>query len=388
MQEASRFSRNEQNKEANALHSDYRLLIDRDGPGRFERLCTLLAQVAQAGSLRRATEALGLSYRYAWGLIRSAEGRIGSPLLITKVGGASGGGAELTDTARDLLYRHQLLQKEVAAIFGPERESEGNPATVDPDTNPANRPLLMASTIGPVESGLVDALVGEYRKATKVWMRYIAAGTGQALAVARTGRVDLVLVHAPELEEQFVQEGYGTQRYPLAANAFLICGPMADPAEVSQAKSAQEAMQRIARAGAPFISRGDQSGTHVKEQQLWAAAGVNPAAPWYRVWPLGGQGSAATLRHAAAEGAYTLIDSATFATVRPEEYVALYHGDPLLRNVFTLIPVHPGRFPTVNLAGADRFIAWATSPAGRKVIASFGVREHGIPLFALPDEGR
>lgn len=360
------------------MQLDYRLLIDSDGSGRFERLCTLLAEVEQQGSLRRATERLQLSYRYAWGLIRKAEERIGAPLLISKVGGASGGGAELTTAAQDLLRRHRTLQKEVAAILGP---GSG------PEAGPDARPLLMASTIGPVEAGLVDALVTAYRAATGVWIRYVAAGTGQALAVARSGRADLVLVHAPALEEAFIAEGYGTERYPLAANRFLICGPASDPAGVAGAQSAAAALRRIAAAQAPFVSRGDQSGTHVKEMQLWVKAGVEPGGDWYEVWPLGGQGNAATLRHTAAVGAYTLIDSATFATVNPDGYAVLYEGDPLLANLFCLIPVNPERFPQANHAGADRFVAWATGPEGRALVAEFGVAAHGMPLFAAPATG-
>lgn len=368
------------------MQPNYHLLIDRDGPGRFDRLCALLAQVEQTGSLRRATEALSISYRYAWGLIRKAEERIGAPLLLSRVGGASGGGAELTPTAHDLLRRHRLLQQEMATILGP-RAAPAPPETalLAQGESDENRPLLMASTMGPVEAGLVDGLVNAYREATGVWIRYIAAGTGQALAVARSGRVDLVLVHAPELEEQFVQEGYGTRRIPLACNTFLLCGPAADPAGVAGAPSAAEAMRRIAAARALFVSRGDRSGTHVKELELWAAAGVEPEGAWYQPWALGGQGNVATLRHAAALGAYTLIDSASFAIVQPEGYAVLYQSDPLLRNRFSLIPVDPERFPTANHAGAKRFIAWATGPEGRALIASFGLREHGLALFQLPE---
>lgn len=355
------------------MQPDYRILIDGDGSGRFERLCALLAEVEQALSLRRATERLAISYRYAWGLIRQAEERIGAPLLISKVGGAGGGGAELTPAAQDLLRRHRLLQQGVASILG-------GPAPAE-----ETRPLLMASTIGPVEAGLADALVAAYRAATGVWIRYMAAGTGQALAVARSGRVDLVLVHAPDLEEQFIREGYGTGRHPLASNGFLLAGPAGDPAAVRSAGSAPEAMRLLAAGQAPFISRGDHSGTHVKELELWAAAGVEPGGAWYQPWPLGGQGNAATLRHAASLGAYTLVDSATYAIVQPEGYAALCQGDPLLRNQFSLIPVHPDRFPSANHAGAQQFIAWATGPEGRAVIASFGVPEHGTPLFALPE---
>lgn len=366
------------------MNPDYRRLIDSDDSGRFERLCTILMAVEQQGSLRRATEELALSYRYAWGLIRKAEERIGAPLLLSKVGGSTGGGAELTPIAHDLLQRHRLLQREMAAILGPREQGESQ--VPEPQNSPdLSRPLLMASTIGPVEAGLVDELVTAYRAATGVWIRYIAAGTGQALEVARTGRVDLVLVHAPELEEQFLQEGHGANRYPLAENSFLLCGPSADPAGVAQAATAAAGLQRIAASQSPFVSRGDRSGTHVKELELWAAAGITPAPPWHQVWPLGGQGNAATLRHAASLGAYTLTDSATLATVQPEGCTALLQGDPLLRNRFSLITVNPKRFANINSEGAERFAQWAVGEKGRAVIRPFGLLKYGVSLFQLPE---
>ncbi|MBY6275739.1 substrate-binding domain-containing protein [Symbiobacterium thermophilum] len=353
------------------MPADYRPLLARDD--QFDRICAILGAVAEQGSLRKATEVLGVSYRYAWGLIRRAEEEIGTPLLVRRVGGASGGGAELTPTAQDLLRRHRLLRREAAAILGPERADAA-----------LERPLLMASTIGPVEVGLVDALVGGYRAETGQWVRYIAAGSGQALDLGRAGRVDLALVHAPELEERFLAEGYGTGRYPLAQNDFVVCGPADDPARVRQAASAVDAMRRIAEGRHPFVSRNDQSGTNVRELRLWQLAGISPEPPWYEPWPLGGQGNIATLRHAAAIGAYTLIDSATLVMACPEGYAGLFRGDPALVNQFCLIPVNPELFPFVNGAGARRFAEWATGPAGRAVVRAFGTAAYGEPLFRLP----
>lgn len=353
------------------MPADYRPLLARDD--QFDRLCAILSAVAQHGSLRKATQVLGMSYRYAWGLVRQAEEEIGTPLLVRKVGGPSGGGAQLTQTGEDLLRRHRLLTREAAVIMGPERSDAL-----------ADRPLLMASTIGPVEVGLVDALVGAYRAETGHWVRYIAAGSGQALDLARAGRVDLALVHAPELEAKFLAEGYGTGRHPLAQNDFVICGPAADPAGIRTAGSAAEAMRRIAQGGHAFISRNDRSGTHQRELRLWETAGIEPGAPWYEPWPLGGQGSIATMRHAAAIGAYTLVDSATLIMACPEGYAGLYRGDPALVNQFNLIPVNPELFPAVNGAAAQRFVAWATGPAGQAVIRAFGAESYGEPLFRTP----
>lgn len=353
------------------MTTDYRPLLG--GGDQFDRLCAILAAVSDSGSLRKATEALGFSYRYAWGLIRRAEAEIGTPLLVRKVGGASGGGADLTPAARDLLRRHRLLTREAHSILAP-----------SPILAPESRPLLMSSTFGPVEVGLVDALVAAYRRETGNWVRYIAAGSGQALELARAGRVDLVLVHAPSLEEQFLADGFGTGRHALAVDIFVICGPAEDPAGVRTAASAADAMRRIAAGGFPFVSRNDRSGTHVREMALWEAAGVTPGAPWYRPWPLGGQGNIATMRHAAETGAYTLIDSANLTMACPEGFAGLFSDDPLLVNRFNLIPVNPELFPAVNHEGARHFVEWATGPGGRKVVGSFGVETYGAPLFQVP----
>jgi len=143
-------------------------------------------------------------------------------------------------------------------------------------------------------------------------------------------------------------------------------------------------MRRIAAGGFRFVRRNDRSGTHVRELALWEAAGVTPAAPWYEPWPLGGQGSIATLRHAASTGAYTLVDTATLTLACPEGYAGLFRDDPLLVNRFNLIPVNSEVFPAVNYEGARRFCEWATGPAGRAIVASFGAEKYGAPLFQVP----
>lgn len=358
---------------------DYRLLVEELGMERFARLCTILAEVDRHGSLRRATVELGLSYRYAWGLVKQAEKLLEAPLLSSRVGGAAGGSTELTESAKELVRRQQQLRAEVEtrveAILSPGHSPEG-----------AAGPLLMASTIGPVETGLVEGLATAYHAATGLWVRYIPAGTGQALVIARTGRVDLVLVHAPEWEESFVAEGYGTQRYPLMYDQFVLCGPRHDPAQVGQAASIKDAFCRIAAAQARFLTRGDQSGTHAQEIALWEAAGISPVPPWYCTYEQGGRGSIATLRHADQIGAYTLVDRATFTVVAPAALAPLYEDDPQLMNRFSLIPLSPGRYPAVNHAGAGAFAAWATGPEGQAFISNFGVEQYGRLLY-MPADG-
>lgn len=355
------------------MPSDYRRLVDLEGPGKIDRLCALLQAVQQHGSLNRAAAALRLSYRHAWGLLRQSEARLGAPLLVRRVGGVAGGGADLTDMARDLVQRYTRLQAEV--------EPQVQRILAGPAEAAPTRPVLLASTIGPIEVGLLDALEAAYHRRTGVWVRHVAAGTGQALEIARAGRVDLVLTHAPALEEQFLAEGWGAARTPLMANHFLICGPADDPAGVAGAVAAAAALRRIAAAGAPFVSRGDRSGTHVKELALWAAAGVTPAAPWYQEYERGAQGSGATLRHADAIRAYTLADHATFTTVAPAHLAVLHAGGPELANTFCLLTLSPRRFPQANAAGAAQFVAWAAGPEGQAVIADFGRAQHGRPLF-------
>lgn len=359
----------------------YRVLLDFDADPSGDRLCLLLQGVDRLGSINRAAADLKVSYRHAWGLIKKAEEQLGFALLHKRVGGVQGGGAELTAQARDLLTRYEQVRAEVGARLGDPCSAEQPPAAADQPA--AGRPVLLASTIGPIETGLVAALEDEFYSHAGILVRHIAAGTGQALQIAREGRVDLVLTHARQMEEEFVAGGFGLARHPLMSNDFLLVGPASDPAAAHGAGSARAAFQRIAAAQAPFVSRGDRSGTHTKELELWQAAGVLPAGPWYRVYQLGATGSAATLCFAAEVGAYTLVDRATYVVACSTglQLALLLEGDPRLHNEFSLIPVNPQRFPRANHQAAVQFIAWATGPEGRRVIAAFGRNRYGEPLF-------
>ncbi|HEY3366266.1 MAG TPA: substrate-binding domain-containing protein [Symbiobacteriaceae bacterium] len=363
--------------------TDYKVIFELgDLPG--DRICLLLEAIDRAGSINRAAGELKVSYRHAWGLIKKAEERLSAPLLQKRVGGAEGGGAELTDAARALLEKYRQFRREVTGRLGPIFTPTAGPDAGGPDRGTeAAAPVLLAGTIGPIESGLMGALEERFYQRSGILVRHIAAGTGQALSIAREGRADLVLTHAPELEAAFVAEGFGAGRFPLMYNDFLLLGPAADPAGVKDAASAPAAFRQIARAGAAFISRGDRSGTHVKELALWSLAEVTPAAPWYQVCEQGAMGSLATLRFAEAAGAYTLVDRAAFLTAREGrlDLAVLLTGDPVLRNEFALVPVSPERFPRAAHAQAQQFVAWATSPDGQQLIAEFGVNRFGEPLF-------
>ncbi|MGE5673555.1 MAG: substrate-binding domain-containing protein [Mycobacterium leprae] len=348
-----------------------------DLPG--DRLVSLLEAIDRVGSINRATAELKISFRHAWGLIKAAEERLSFPLLVKRVGGVSGGGAALTDDARRLIEEFRLVRANVESQVGHLALHPEAPP-VEPDTR---HPVLMATTIGPVESGLLPAMEAAFLEETGTPVRHIAAGSGQALQLAREGRVDLVLAHAPQLEAAFIGEGYGVAAYPLMYNDFVLLGPAADPAGVAQASTASAAFQRCGAAQAPFVTRGDQSGTHVHELALWEAAGVQPTSPWYQTCSRGSLGSMAALRYAEQIQAYLLVDRATYLTARAEgsSLALLFAGDAALRNVFSLIPVNPGRFPQVQHDAARRFVTWAASSKGQSLIQRFGVDQFGEPLF-------
>ncbi len=243
--------------------------------------------------------------------------------------------------------------------------------------------ILLSSTIGPIDSGIVGLLENEFEKDTGIRVRHVGAGTGAALDIARKGNVDLVMVHAKSLEEKFVQEGFGTERIDLMYNDFVIMGPASDPAGIKGMKSAGEALKRIAEKGAPFITRGDKSGTHVAEMQLWEKAGIKPQGSWYITYERGTEGNAPTLKYTDEKQAYTFMDRATYLSLKSQIKLAvLVEKDEVLLNFISLIPVNPKKFPRVNNDDAMKFVKWLTSPEkGQKIIADFGKDKYGAPLF-------
>jgi tungstate transport system substrate-binding protein len=243
--------------------------------------------------------------------------------------------------------------------------------------------ILLASTIGPIDAGIVSALEDPFEKETGIRVRHVGAGTGAALDIAKKGTVDLVMVHARSLEEKFVKEGYGTMRIPLMYNDFVIVGPTEDPAEIKGFKSAVEALRTISRKNAPFISRGDKSGTYVAEMELWEKAGIQPGGAWYKIYEKGAEGNVPTLRYTDQQKAYTVIDRATYLSLKGQIKLAiLVEGDEALLNYISLIPVNPQKFPQVNAKDTKVFVQWLTSPAnGQKIVRDFGKDKYGSPLF-------
>jgi tungstate transport system substrate-binding protein len=243
--------------------------------------------------------------------------------------------------------------------------------------------LLLGSTIGPIDSGIVDALENSFEKETGIRVRHVGAGTGAALNMARKGSIDLVMAHAKSLEEKFVQDGFGTERIDLMYNDFVILGPAGDPAGIKGMKSAPEALKKIAAAKAAFVTRGDKSGTNMAELGLWEKAGIKPSGPWYDVYARGAEGNVSTLRYTDKQGAYTVIDRATFLALRKDiKPVILVEHDEALLNYISIIPVNPQKFPGVHYETAMIFVKWLTAPdKGQLIIRDFGKDKYGSPLF-------
>jgi len=243
--------------------------------------------------------------------------------------------------------------------------------------------ILLSSTIGPIDSGIVGLLEDEFEKETGIRVRHVGAGTGAALELAKKGNVDLVMAHAKSLEEKFVQEGYGTERIALMYNDFVIMGPAQDPAGIKGMKSAKDALKRIAEQGTPFITRGDKSGTHVSEMELWQKAGIKPQGAWYITYERGTEGNAPTLKYTDEKQAYTFMDRATYLSLKSQIKLAvLVEKDEALLNFISLLPVNAQKFPKVNYADTMKFVKWLTSPEkGQKIITDFGKDKYGSPLF-------
>lgn len=246
-----------------------------------------------------------------------------------------------------------------------------------------NKFVLLASTIGPIDAGIVGVLEDGFEKETGIRVRHVGAGTGAALKMAEQGQFDLVLAHAKSLEEKFVKDGFGTERIQLMYNDFVIVGPAADPAGIKGMKTSVQALRTIAAKKATFISRGDKSGTHVAEMELWKGAGVQPSGPWYVVYEKGSSGNVPTLRYTNEKQVYTVIDRATYLSVKKEiNLTILVEKDEAMLNFMSLIPVNQAKFPRVNREGAMKFIGWMTATdKGQPIIRDFGKDKYGEPMF-------
>ena len=241
----------------------------------------------------------------------------------------------------------------------------------------AEQRLRLATTTSTDNSGLLEALLPVFEEEYGVQVDVIAVGTGRALKLGENGDVDIVLVHAREAEDEFVEKGFGVGRRDVMYNDFVLVGPEEDPARIERSAGAAEALGAIARSASPFISRGDDSGTHKKEKKLWNAASIDPRGDWYVE---AGQGMGAVLHMADEKRAYTLTDRGTWiAFAQKLNLKLLFDGDARLNNPYGIIAVNPSMHPHVNHAGATALIEWITSPEGQQLIADF--KRDGEPLF-------
>ena len=266
------------------------------------------------------------------------------------------------------MFRRLFLATAAAALVLP-----GIPAAQE-------RFITVASTTSTEQSGLFRHILPIFTAETGITVRVVALGTGQALDVGRRGDADVVFVHDRAAEERFVADGFGGPRHHVMFNDFVIIGPAADPARVNGLRDTNDALRRIAEARAPFVSRGDRSGTHAAELRLWQLAGVDPAAgrgQWYREV---GQGMGPALNTAAAQNAYILTDRGTWLSFRNRQDLRIVvEGDARLFNQYGVMLVNPQRHPHVKVADGQRFIDWILSPAGQRAIASYQI--NGEQLF-------
>ena len=246
--------------------------------------------------------------------------------------------------------------------------------------------IILATTTSTQDSGLLDVLIPIFEKKTSYFVKTIAVGSGQAMVMGEKGEADVLLVHSPAAEEKFVAGGFGINRKLIMHNDYIIVGPPGDLAKIKGVKPTSEAFKKIASEKALFMSRGDNSGTHSKEREIWKAAGINPEGEkWYQQTGLGmGQ----TLNVAAEKKGYTLADRGTYLALKKNLGLdILVEGDAILLNIYHVIEVNPVKWPKVNAAGGKAFADFMVSKETQDIIKTFGVDKFGSPLF-FPDAGK
>lgn len=244
----------------------------------------------------------------------------------------------------------------------------------------AEERLKMSTTTSTQDSGLLKVLLPPFEKKNNCKVDVIAVGTGQALKIGEAGDVDVVFVHARKLEDKFVADGFGVNRKDVMYNDFVVIGPKSDPAGIAKAKTAAEALKMISAKGATFISRGDKSGTHIKEQELWKAAGVEPKGGWYIE---AGQGMGPVVIMATERQGYTLADRGTYNAFKGSktDLVILFQGEKGLFNPYGVIAVNPKKHAHAKFDLAMKFIDFVTGSEGQKIIADY--KQHGEPVFFI-----
>ncbi len=260
------------------------------------------------------------------------------------------------------------------------------PGGAQPSTSPSpgsttgKGEVILATTTSTQDSGLLDVLVPRFEATTGYRLKAIAVGTGQALQLGTMGEADALLAHAPGAEKEFMATGAGANRKLVMYNDFVILGPASDPAGIKGMTATSQALEKIASTSSPFYSRGDDSGTHKKELDLWDAAGTGrPNGDWYEET---GSGMGQTLRVVSEKRGYTLSDRGTYLSLQDTlELEIVLEGDPPLLNIYHVMQVSPERFPRVNGAGGQAFVEFMVSPEAQKLIGDFGRQKFGQPLF-------
>jgi len=358
-------------------------------------LFLLLENIMLYGSISKAASHMEVSYRYAWGLIKASEKSMGVKLLDKKIGGHSGGGAIVTEEGKALLSKYKTFKNEVDGHLQQFLESS---KSIDLRSNNTmeiheflNKHLLLASTIEPVETGLLDILEQAFYKYSGILVRHIPLGSGRALEIAKTGRVDMVLSHAPELEDRFIEDGWGKSKIPVMTNNYIVVGPKDDPADIkglSPNATTAQVFERIAQSKNLFVSRGDNSGTHLQELKIWRCTGTVLERDWYITCP-GVVGNLGTLKYAIENNAYTLIDYATYVFSKPDKNVSIVYGasnegaPQELINQFSLTIVNPDKVPGVACKEAMVFSNWLRTAECKEIIKSFSCLDHGRPIFEV-----
>jgi len=250
----------------------------------------------------------------------------------------------------------------------------------------ASKTIILATTTSTQDSGLLDLLIPFFEKDTGYQVKTIAVGSGQAMKMGEKGEADVLLSHSPDAEKKFMADGFGTSRRLVMHNDFVIVGPPADPAKITSAAGAADALRRIAQSGTLFMSRGDNSGTHAKEKSLWKSVGI--AAEGQKWYQQTGLGMGQTLNVAAEKRGYVLTDRATFLAQRKNlGLTVLVEGDSKLLNIYHVIELNAARWPKVNAAGGKAFADFLVSKKAQALIGRFGADKFGAPLF-FPDAGK
>lgn len=247
--------------------------------------------------------------------------------------------------------------------------------------DPHNRKVVLATGTAVYDAGLLDVLLPLFQEESGYTVDVLPVGSGRALDLGKQGKADALFVHAAEAEEKFMAAGYGADRALVMYSEYIVVGPAADPAGIGSFRDVAQALRRVAQSQALWLSRGDQSGTHLRERVLWARAGVRPEGPWYQKTR---QGMAATLRLASERRAYTLAVRGTF--LKWARHLALrvhLAGDPRLDDEHHIIVVNPEMHPQVNFEGACALAEFFTSPQVQDIIRAYGVDEVGEPLFGI-----